>query len=202
MEKINIEADAEELKRKGKSELRQVADLANKVLLAEEKIADLEDALDQWKKTLLKLTTEQLPELMQSFGLSEFSLATGEQVKVRDFINGSIPSESALEKAKNPEEKAALRDRMERCFAFLNANNGGAIIKSNLRAELGKGAEKLGVAALAFLHGLGVEANITRGVHPQTLNAWIRERLAKGLAVDMETFRVHVGRIAEIKKHK
>lgn len=202
MNKINLEQDIEEFASTNKSELSQVANIAKDILYLQKEIADLELVLHERGEELARLTTQTLPDLMGSFGLSEFTLASGEEITIKPFINASIPSESAIEKAKSPEEKQALRDRMERAFAFLNANNGGAIIKSNLKAELGKGADKMAKAALAFLEGLGVPASITRGVHPGTLNAWIRERMGKGLPVDMETLRVHTGKIAEIKRPK
>ena len=71
-------------------ELSLVSTLANKQLLLAQELANLEEAV-KVKKEEFRLTSEQeLPEAMQSAGLTEIVLSTGEKISVTEFYNAHI----------------------------------------------------------------------------------------------------------------
>ena len=71
-------------------ELSLVSSLANKQLQLATQVADLEAQLKA-KKEELRLTSEQeLPDAMQSAGLNQIVLSTGEKISIAEFYNAHI----------------------------------------------------------------------------------------------------------------
>jgi hypothetical protein len=158
---------------------------------AQQRALDLAGEVDELKM-------QAIPELMDQYNLSEVKLKDGSKVHVRPLIYASIPSEGAILKCRDGEARHEMRERLNRCFSYLRKVGAAALIKTLLKADFGKDSEPIANKAIAALRKLGIQADITKGVHPQSLNAWVRERIEAGKSVDMELFKVFSGQIAEI----
>jgi len=161
-------------------------------------LAQAQERLANLQLDITRLKTEEIPALLDQFNLSEVKLKDGSRVIVRPLIHASIPSEGAIHKCRDGTEANLMRNRLKKCFAFLRKNGAEALIKTLLKADFGKGAESKAQKAIDQLKKLGIQAEVTKGVHPQSLNAWVRERIEAGKIVDMELFKVFSGQIAEV----
>lgn len=171
-----------------------VSNLQNKLLLleaAQERVTDLQ-------ADITRLRTEEIPAVMDEFNLSEVKLKDGSKVHVRPLILANIPSEGAIMKCRDGQLAHAMRDRLNKCLSYLRKNGAAALIKTLLKANFGKDSEAEAKAAIAALKKLGVPAEVIKTVHPQSLNAWVRERIENGKPIDMELFKVFNGQMAEI----
>jgi len=77
-----------------------VADMAQQMFDLEKEINDLSELLKQKKQNLTKLAEQDLPDLMQELNVKDFTLNNGAKVEVQDIASGSIPSASAIMRAR------------------------------------------------------------------------------------------------------
>ena len=70
--------------------LSTVASLARQIRNEEQSIAELDRQLKEKKKSLLKLTDEDLPSVLAEMGISSFSLDDGSTVDVKNTYGASI----------------------------------------------------------------------------------------------------------------
>ena len=183
-------------------DLAKVSEICGRAATLEMRIARGQELLGQLQDELNDLLTKTLPDTMDSFGLKEFKLKDGAQVTIKQIIAASLPTMSAIEKERDKDKQATMRHRFEAAMDFLKANKASALIKTTVKAELGKDSEKVAKAVAAALKELGVQAAIGKAVNANTLSAWIKERLEAGLPVDYDLFGVFDGRKAIIKPTK
>lgn len=139
--------------------LGRVAQLANKQIQLEQMIEKLEGQLGKYKVALLEISTKDIPESMAELGLSEFTLTSGEKVKVVKFYSASIPEQKRND-----------------AFKWLEDNEHDGIIKSEIAASFPKGEIVKAQAILKKLHQLKLlEFTLERNIHPQTLKAFVKE---------------------------
>lgn len=142
-----------------------------------------EEALKAAKAELHNITTKSLPDMLAAAKTTSHTTDAGVKVEIKDFINASLPKEE---------------DKRSKALAWLNENGAGDIIKTQIEVSLGKGEHNIAGAVVAELEKLGVAFTKDEGVHPQTLAAFIRERLKAGQDVDLETLGAFAGRHAKI----
>lgn len=198
---IDLEADAG-VTVAPEDALKRIAELAGDVTKLSALIEKQEAYLDDLNTELRTLTEETLPTLMESCGVKDFTLADGSKVTIKDIIRAGLPTESAIAREKDRERQFEMRERRRKGLAYLEKMGAGSIIKHHIEAELGKGAEGLAKAILDTLSKMGVKAAASKDVHSQTLQAWVRERIASGQPLDYDLFAVFNGRKAEIKAAK
>jgi len=193
---IDVEADIG--KAASPDEIKAIVDLAREMYKLGLQIEA--DTLDLQKKAerfnTLQLIT--LPERMKSAGMKSFSLENGYEVEIKDVISASMPSRTAIEDEKDPLRKVELQKRRAACMAWLKKQKGEALIKNKLTAEFGKGE---GDAAKAFEKRIrkdGFQVKLDESVHPQTLGAFIREKIQAGVDVPVGPFGLFVGQKASI----
>jgi hypothetical protein len=185
----------------GQPQIEDLEIISKAVILLQSKITLLAQAelrASQLKEEVFKIKTEEIPALMDQLNVSEVKMKDGSRVSIKPLVQASLPSEGAILKCKDGQARHEMRERLKRGFAFLRKSGAAALIKTLLKADFGKDAEAKAAKAIATLKKLGVQAEVSKNVHPQTLTAWVRERLEDGKPVDMETFKVFSGQIAEI----
>ena len=74
--------------------LKTVAEIAREVNEKEKKIFNLEQELKDRKKELLKLTDEELPNILNELGISSFKLEDGSTISVKQTYGASIKVEN------------------------------------------------------------------------------------------------------------
>jgi hypothetical protein len=147
--------------------------------------AGLEAALKAINSRITEIRTRILPDLMAAAGMTSFTLSNGTTVKLDNFISGSLPKEP---------------ERREQAIRWIVEHGGADIVRATVVQDFS--VEQYGeAAALADqLRSLGWKPEVSTAVHPQTLYAWLRDRLRQGEHVDTDTLGVFIGRIVRVKR--
>ena len=177
--------------------LGAVSDLAQTMFDTEREIEDLEKLLKEKKQNLTKLAEQDLPDLMQELNMKDFTLNNGAKVEIQDIASGSIPSATAIMRAK-PEDRAELELRQQQCFDWLRGNNAGDLIKSNVEVQFSKGEDEACNEFTKELRERNLFYRRAVGVHHGRLNSFIKEQLAEGKDVPHDLFKIYVGRKAKL----
>ena len=179
--------------------LGAVTDMGQRMFDLEREIDNLENLLKEKKQSLTKLAEQDLPDLMQELNVKEFTLNNGEKCEIQDITSGSIPSASAITRAKTEEDKNELEVRQQQCFEWLRNTGNGSLIKSNVEVQFGKNEDKECNEFTEELRKRNMFYRRAVGVHPGSLNSMLRERLSDGKDVPSDLFKLYVGRKAKLK---
>jgi hypothetical protein len=128
----------------------------------------------------------QLPDLMNECGLQSFVLADGRSVTVREQIYAGV-----------------TRDNLPAALAWLRRTGNDAIIRHTVGVRFGKGDDATArelARELAKRYGAQLEILNEEQLHPSTLRAFVRARLAGGEDLPRELFGVHTFNKADIKE--
>lgn len=167
------------------SGLKSIAGIARAVRDQEDLVQRLESDLKAAKKSLLKLTDEDLPAMLLELGLSSFELDDGSKVTVRPTYGAHIKA-----------------DNKETAFDWLRANDYGDLIKNTVSCQFGRGEDHEAVEFMEYAQKLGYAAEQKTDVHPSTLKAWVKERVQNGDEFPMELFGAFIGQRATINRSK
>jgi len=165
--------------------LTSVAALARQIRDKEDRIKSLEETLKDEKKSLLKLTDEDMPAMLAEIGISSFSLDDGSQVEVKQTYGASI-----------------LVNNRPQAYEWLRDHGYDDIIKNTVLCQFGRGEDDLASSFAAFAQQQGYVPEQKTEVHPQTLRVFVKERVEEGEDFPMELFGAWVGQRAVIKKGK
>jgi len=176
-----FESEADALK-VGNDQLSGISALARRAKQIEKEIADQEDTLKELKSQFRKITEEALPEALAELGMTSFRMEDGSSIDIKPFYSASI-SEA----------------RRAEAFQWLRDHGFDDIIKNTVSVRFGRGEDELCTRLLGLLGQQGYPAEQTEKIEPQTLKAWVKERIEKGQPVDTELFGVFVGQKAVIK---
>ena len=165
--------------------LTSVAALARQIRDKEDRIKSLEGDLKAEKKSLLKLTDEDMPAMLAEIGISSFSLDDGSQVEVKQTYGVSI-----------------LVDNRPKAHEWLRDHGYDDIIKNTVLCQFGRGEDDLASSFTAFAQKQGYVPEQKTEIHPQTLRAFVKERVEEGDDFPMELFGAWIGQRAVIKKGK
>ncbi len=159
------------------SDLKTLAQLAEKQAQAEAAVESAEAALKARKRELASLSETQIPELMDKLGLTEFKTTTGFKLVVDEKIRASITKKN----------KAAA-------FSWLRKNGHGKLIKTKVTLLP---SEKDLAALRKGLKKLDEDYSEDPSVHASTLSAFARTELEEGreLPESLGVFRQRVSKI-------
>jgi len=164
-------------------ELNTVSTLANKQLRLATDVAELEANLKA-KKEELRLTSEQeLPDAMQSAGLTQITLSSGEKISINEFYNAHI--------SKANQEKA---------YQWLIENGHEGLIKNEVLLKFGREESLVVEETVSALQSRGLSPEVRQSVHPSTLKAFVKEQFTSGNDIPTEPFGIYIGTKATIKK--
>lgn len=164
--------------------LAQLSGLAAEQKEAEAAVVRAEEELKKAKARLRDVSEHKLPELMDEIGMEEFTTKDGIKIKVGEVIRASIPATTQAQ-----------------AHAWLEENGRGAIIKRNFTIEFGKGEDAWAKKFQADLakRKKPLRSTVKQAVHPQTLQAALRELLEDGADVPLDLFGAHRQRFTRIK---
>jgi 16S rRNA C1402 N4-methylase RsmH len=185
MEQDFEETRASSVEKVDQQGLTSVAALARQIRDKEERIQGLEETLKDEKKALLKLTDEEMPAMLAEIGISSFSLDDGSTVEVKQTYGASI-----------------LVDNRPAAYEWLRDNGYDDIIKNTVLCQFGRREDDRASAFAAFAQQQGYVPEQKTEIHPQTLRAFVKERVEEGDAFPMELFGAWVGQRAVIKRSK
>jgi hypothetical protein len=146
-------------------------------------ISNIENELKTFKELYRKQSQEIVPNMMAELEINSFELDNGYKVSIKDSYFVSIP-EANLHSA----------------FEWLRVNNLSGIIKTVVAANFGKGEDQEAQKAIDMLTEAGIVADVKSTIHPQTLKAFVKERITKGLELDLDLFGATVVKTTVISK--
>ena len=152
-----------------------------------DKIEFMEESMKELSEKLRTLRHETIPNLMGQAQLLQFKMDDGTIISVDDFCSGSLP--------KDTEKRRAALD-------LLLAYGADGLIKTGVEAKFDRQQHARAMAIAEELRAKGCAVEVSEGVHPQTLQAFARERIRNGEAIDTEALGLYVGRIARLKLPK
>lgn len=197
---IDIEGDANFVA----GDLSQVRYAAERMRGAQREIDALETKLAEKKAELHKIESQELPDIMATCGIKEFTLESGEKIEVKDILKASIPSKSVIEKA-SPEDKPELEYRRAEAFSWLRDNGLDPLIKNILEVEFGKNQDNMVKALADEAEKLGLPHRRDESVHSASLEKALKEKISLGIQIPMDTFAIYTGKkavIASVRKKK
>ena len=166
-------------------DLTSVASLAKKQKNQEQKGKDLEAELKEAKKELLRISDEEIPNLMTETGLASIKLDDGSSLEIKNIYGASI-----------------LVANREKAYDWLREHGHDDIIKNKVVATFGRGQEDDAKVFMRVAYDNGVATDQESKIEPQTLKAWVKERMEAGEEFPTELFGAFMGQRAIIKGGK
>tara|TARA_A100001015_G_scaffold288009_1_gene358428 strand:- start:132 stop:689 length:558 start_codon:yes stop_codon:yes gene_type:complete len=141
-----------------------------------------EEELKTLKLQKHKMSTEQIPAMMDEMGVQRLDVENL-SVSLKPLINASIP-----------------QTRRDEAYQWLRDNGLDDIIKNDVIMSFGKGEDNMAGDIMYELEQRGMHPEKKTHIHSMTLKAFIRERVEKGLPIDLDMFGAFVARTADIKR--
>lgn len=166
--------------------LLRVSQLISNLHELKKQHTEMSETLQELEKQIEKLEQHTLPDLFDELGVKEFTTQDGVKVRVKELIRASIPEA-----------------RRTSAYHWLEDNGHGSIIKTSVSCEFGKGDLDKAKQAFETLHDMGFsDASLKKSIHFQTLQAFVKEEIAKGSFPPEDLFSVFIGRKVEVVKGK
>tara|TARA_R100000995_G_scaffold73636_2_gene42487 strand:+ start:1132 stop:1821 length:690 start_codon:yes stop_codon:yes gene_type:complete len=181
----DMEEQSSNIENLEQSDLTSVASLAKKQKNQEQKVKDLEAELKEAKKELLRISDEEIPNLMSETGLSSLKLDDGSSLDIKNIYGASI-----------------LVANREKAYDWLREHGHDDIIKNRVVATFGRGQEDDAKVFIRVAYDNGVATDQESKIEPQTLKAWVKERMEAGEEFPTELFGAFMGQRAIIKGGK
>jgi hypothetical protein len=140
-----------------------IGDLVKRMKFLEAEKERLEDLLASTSKELEKVSTQDLPKAMADANCASFTTDDGFIIKVQTMYVANV-------------NKGDQRE----VFDWLDENNFGGMIESNVKIALGKGNRAEALETAELLKNDGYAADLEENVHWATLRAFVREQVEAG----------------------
>lgn len=155
--------------------MEDIATACNKLLDIQKEVSALEDQLKKKKEQELKLSEQDIPNLMQKAGAASIKLTDGTAVEIKPYYGARIPA-----------------SRTEEAFNWLRENNFADLIKNNVTLTFNRNEDNQAKALVDDLRNKGHNVKQAEKVEPMTLKAFVREQIEKGKDVPADLFGVYV----------
>lgn len=165
--------------------LKSVRSIALQMQNTQQKVSQLEEDLKREKESLRKLSDEDLPSKLQEIGIVNFELDDGSVVQVKENISAHIKEENRVA-----------------AYEWLRDHGLDDIIKNTVVCSFGREEDDKASDFFAFAKKEGFEPQQNSSIHPSTLKAFAKDRIAQGEEIPMDLFGIWVGQRATIKKTK
>ena len=162
--------------------MEDIATACNKLLDVQKEVSELEDKLKKKKEEELKLSEQDIPNLMQKAGAASIKLTDGTAVEIKPYYGARIPA-----------------SRTEEAFDWLRENNFADLIKNNVTLTFGRNEDNVAKSIVDDLRNKGHNVKQAEKVEPMTLKAFVREQIEKGKDVPADLFGVYVATRTKIK---
>tara|TARA_R100000479_G_C6310338_1_gene173790 strand:- start:37 stop:609 length:573 start_codon:yes stop_codon:yes gene_type:complete len=177
-------ADANALDGVDANATKSLSDLVRDLQEKTEQIAASEEYLKGLKAEKQRMATEQIPMLMDQMGIERLDV-DGATVQLKPFVSASIPA-----------------DRRQEAYAWLREHGLDDIIKNDVTVSFGRGEDNLAGDVMYDLEQKGYHPEKKTHIHSMTLKAFVKERVEKGLPIDLDLFGAYVARTADVKRKK
>lgn len=167
--------------------LSAVLKLAEEARQLEEGIAEQDEILSSMSARYNAIKQKEMPDAMAEAGLADFTTPDGINIKIADFVSGSLPKEETLRKE---------------AIEWLEAHEAGELIKTNIELSFGKSQHNEALALADDLKAKGFAFEMGSGVHSGTLQSFAREKMKAGEEIPLDKLGLYSGRIAKVKLPK
>jgi hypothetical protein len=161
---------------------KSLSNLVRSLRSVEKEIADTEEHLKALKQQKHKLSTEQIPALMDEMGVERIDV-DGVTVARKLIVHASIPAE-----------------RKDEAYGWLRSNGLDDIIKNDVSLSFGRGEDNVAGDLVDRLRAEGFDPQTKTAIHPMTLKAFVKERFENGKAIDLDMFGAYIVNAAEIRR--
>ena len=162
---------------------KQLSGLVRRLNEKQEQIDETEKYLKELKAEKQRIAFEHIPMLMDEMAIERIDV-DGLTVKLKPFVSASIPA-----------------DRKQDAFTWLRAHVLDDIIKNDIIVSFGRGQDNKAGDMMYALEQKGFHPEQKTHIHSMTLKAFVRERVEKGLPIDLDMFGAFVARTAEVKRN-
>ena len=162
---------------------KQLSGLVRRLNEKQEQIDETEKYLKELKAEKQRIAFEHIPMLMDEMAIERIDV-DGLTVKLKPFVSASIPA-----------------DRKQDAFNWLREHGLDDIIKNDIIVSFGRGQDNQAGDVMYDLEQKGFHPAQQTHIHSMTLKAFVRERVEKGLPIDLDMFGAFVARTAEIKRN-
>ena len=162
---------------------KQLSGLVRRLNEKQEQIDETEKYLKELKAEKQRIAFEHIPMLMDEMAIERIDV-DGLPVKLKPFVTASIPA-----------------DRKQDAFNWLREHGLDDIIKNDIIVSFGRGQDNKAGDMMYDLEQKGFHPEQKTHIHSMTLKAFVRERVEKGLPIDLDMFGAFVARTAEIKRN-
>jgi len=162
---------------------KQLSGLVRRLNEKQEQIDETEKYLKELKAEKQRIAFEHIPMLMDEMGMERIDV-DGLTVKLKPFVTASIPA-----------------DRKQDAFNWLREHGLDDIIKNDIIVSFGRGQDNKAGDVMYDLEQKGFHPEQKTHIHSMTLKAFVRERVEKGLPIDLDMFGAFVARTAEVKRN-
>ena len=169
---INVDTD----------KVKSISELCNRLLDLQEQARRIEENLKSKNDEIRVLSEQEIPNLMQEAGVSEFKLADGSSVSIKPFYAAKIPV-----------------SKTDEAFQWLTGNGYGDLIKNTVSLNFGKSEDNLANSLVEDLKSKGHNVSQKKKVEPQPLKAFVKEAIQNGQNVPMDLFGVYISNKTTIK---
>ena len=159
--------------------------LADELLEAQKELADAEAVVETKKNIVRDIAEKRIPDAVDGVE-GKIDLGNDRTLEIKEEIRASVAGE-----------------KLAPAVQWLDENDYGGIVKRQLIFEFGKDDhEKVKkfkelMAPIIKEHKLVMKDK--QAIHPQTLLAWVKERLKEGDNLPVETFGIFRQRTAKVK---
>ncbi len=161
---------------------RTLSHLVRNLRGVEREIKDAEEHIKALKQQKHKLSTEQIPALMDEMGVERLDV-DGVTVSRKLIVHASIPG-----------------DRKEEAYSWLREEGLDDIIKNDVLLSFGRGEDNIAGDLVARLESDGFSPQTKTAIHPMTLKAFVKERFENGKSIDLDMFGAYIVNAAEIRR--
>ena len=151
----------------------------------EDEIENAEESLSKLKEKARYISQIEVPQMMEEMHITKLKLKDGESVEIKKIYGASISPEY-----------------LDKAFTWLRNNGLGDIIKNDVTVTFGRGEDNKAADYAVLARGQGYEPVQKIGVHPQTVNAVVRERLESGQEMPSDLFKTYAGNSTKITRRK
>lgn len=160
--------------------------LADELVGAMAEVERIEQELEVARNVVKDLTENRIPAVAEGLE-GKFDLGDGRTLTIKEEIRASVAGE-----------------KLAPAVEWLDAHDYGNIVKRNLTFEFGKDDHDKVRAFKDFIAPILREQRLVlkekNAIHPATLVAWVKERLAEGDALPVDVFGIFRQRIARVKE--
>jgi hypothetical protein len=165
--------------------LKQLGFLVQMLATQESLVDKAAEAMKAAKEAARRLAEEDIPCLMAEAKVAALTLEDGVSVTIKDDVYAAIP--------------AARRDE---AYTWLEDHGFGGLIKTEVAVMFGREELKKATALFIALQKKKLDVELTRGVHAQTLGAFLREQIEASNPIPLELFGARPVKVAKIKPPK